>query len=136
MGRVLPLVRQPSRKTCDLVDARDEYRCVRCGRSVYEVLYFSRHHRHMRSHPFKELHSAANLILLCGTGTQLCHGWIHAHPKEAMENGWLVSGFNDHPETVPILTAQHGWVLLNLDGTYTPVDTPSFVNLFESIDNQ
>ena len=27
--------------------------------------------------------------------------------------GYIVSGFNDHPELVPILTAQHGWVLLD-----------------------
>lgn len=30
-----------------------------------------------------------------------------------MSLGYIVSGFNDHPELVPILTAQHGWVLLN-----------------------
>ena len=30
--------------------------------------------------------------------------------------GYIVSGFNDHPELVPILTAQHGWVLLDDKG--------------------
>lgn len=37
-----------------------------------------------------------------------------------MANGWIVSGFEDHPETVPILTAQHGWALLDNNGNWTP----------------
>ena len=111
---------QPTRRVCDLVDRRDQYSCVRCGRSVYEVLSFSRHHRRMRSHPWPGLHEASNLILLCGSGATECHGWVHEHPREAYANGWLVSGFNDHPDQVPILTARHGWILLDDNGTWTP----------------
>jgi hypothetical protein len=36
-----------------------------------------------------------------------------------MAKGLLVSGYNDHPETVPILTFQHGWVLLDNQGQWT-----------------
>lgn len=60
----------PSQHVKDLVDARDQYRCVRCGK------------------PFH----------------------------------W--SGFNDHPELVPILTAQHGWVLLDDKGGWTRCEPP------------
>jgi hypothetical protein len=115
---------QPSKHTCDLVDARDEARCVRCGKSLYNALTFSRHHRRMRSHPFPGLHEASNVIDVCGSGSTFCHGWIHEHPREAMANGWLVSGFEDHPETVPVLTAQHGWALLGNDGNWTPTTQP------------
>jgi hypothetical protein len=41
-----------------------------------------------------------------------------------MANGWLVSGYDDQPETVPILTAQHGWVLLDNEGNWTPTEQP------------
>ena len=113
---------EPTRRTCDLVDARDGYQCVRCGKSVYECLFFSRHHRHMRSHPFKGLHLPANVILLCGSCDSGCHGWVHQHPREAMGNGWLVSGFNDHPEQVPILTHLHGWVLIDNQGGHHTIN--------------
>ena len=115
---------QPTRRTCDLVDARDECRCVCCGKSLYSVLTFSRHHWHMRSHSFPGLHEASNVIDVCGSGSTGCHGWIHEHPKEALANGWLVSGYDDQPETVPILTAQHGWVLLDNNGNWTPTEQP------------
>ena len=70
------------------------------------------------------LHEASNLILACGSGDTGCHGWIHAHPREAMSLGYIVSGFNDHPELVPILTAQHGWVLLDDKGGWTRCEPP------------
>lgn len=115
---------QPDKHTCHLVDSRDGARCVRCGESLYNVLTSSRHHRHMRSHPFPGLHEASNVIDVCGSGSTGCHGWIHEHPRKAMANGWLVSGYDDQPETVPILTAQHGWVLLDNEGNWTPTEQP------------
>lgn len=42
--------------------------------------------------------------------------------------GYIVSGFNDHPELVPILTAQHGWVLLD-DGRLDAMRTAEAVSL-------
>ena len=111
----------PSRETCRLVDRRDGERCVRCG-ATYNWAGFSRHHRHMRSHPFPGLHLPANLIHLCGSGTTGCHGWVHNHPKTAMAYGWIVSGYNDHPETVPVWDAHQGWLLLDNQGGYTLCD--------------
>ena len=108
----------PTPETRRLVLERDRYRCVRCGRSLMAVRY-SIHHRRLRSHPFAGLHEACNLISLCGSGTQLCHGWVHVHPREAMENGWIVSGFNPHPEQVPVKTTR-GLILLDTGGGVAP----------------
>lgn len=94
---------KPSEGTRETVLYRDDYRCVRCGISILNHIY-SIHHRRMRSHPFAELHQPANLLTLCGSGTTGCHGWVHDHPKEAMENGWLVSGYTQ-PESVPVIYA-------------------------------
>lgn len=111
---------EPSRHVCDLVDMRDEYRCVRCGH-LFHWAGFSRHHRHLRSHPYPRLHEPSNLILLCGSGASEngCHQWVHEHRSEAETFGWIVSGFDEHPELVPVLTRQHGWVLLDDGGGWT-----------------
>jgi hypothetical protein len=75
----------------------------------------------MRSHPFPGLHEASNLIDVCGSGTQGCHGYIHAHPAESYANGWLIHSYEEHPETIPINTF-HGWVLLDNQGHWTPIN--------------
>ncbi|NEG55413.1 hypothetical protein GFD21_06465 [Bifidobacterium sp. SMA15] len=117
---------QPLQSVREKVGARDQYRCCRCGKR-YHWAGFSVHHRHLRSHPYPRLHEASNLICLCGDGTAEggCHEWVHAHPKLAKHYGWIVSGFNDHPETVPVLTRQHGWVLLDDQGGWTRCDPPA-----------
>lgn len=112
---------QPPRATCRLVDQRDDSSCTRCGRWLPGTPA-SRHHRKRRSQASKaEVHSPANLIDLCGTGTTGCHGWIHAHPTEAYEHGWMLHPTDD-PQTTPVLSHQHGWILLDDHGGWTPVD--------------
>jgi hypothetical protein len=115
---------QPTQKTCNLMDERDGYCCVRCGKSLYSALTFSRHHRRMRSHAFPGLHKPSNLILLCGSGTTGCHGWVHAHPAESYRNGWLVRSTN-YPDEMPVMDHRHGWVLLDNDGHWTPTNEPT-----------
>jgi hypothetical protein len=114
---------QPSRKTCDLVDARDECCCVRCGRSLYSVLTFSRHHRRMRSHSFPGLHETSNVIDVCGSGSTGCHGFIHSHPQFAYSQGWLLHSWDEHPDRIPIHTYRHGWVLLDDQGNWKPYES-------------
>ncbi|MEE8739022.1 MAG: hypothetical protein SOI66_08985 [Bifidobacterium sp.] len=111
---------QPTRKTCNLVDERDERRCICCGKPLETAFSASRHHRRMRSHPWPGLHETSNLIDVCGSGSTGCHGLIHANPALARSQGWLVSAYEDHPETVPINTYRHGWVLLDNQGNWTP----------------
>lgn len=107
----------PSKETCRMVDDRDGRRCVRCGRSLYAV-GGSRHHRKLRSQCTRvEKHQVQNLILLCGSGTTGCHGFVHMHPTIAYENGWCVKSFQDQLE-VPVRT-WHGLVYLTTDGKYS-----------------
>lgn len=113
----------PSREVCRLVDIRDRQECVRCGSPLWGVSA-SRHHRHKRSHPFPGLHHASNLVLLCGSGTMGCHGWVHGHERQSRRMGWIVSAYNDHPENVPIWTRRHGWVLLDDEGSYVKTTGP------------
>ena len=111
----------PTRETHRLTARRDHYRCLRCGNELDHIWSgHSLHHRHMRSHPFPGLHLPSNLILLCGSGSnEGCHLWVHTHQREAMDNGWLVSGFNDHPEQVPVMVYGKGLVLLDNMGGFT-----------------
>lgn len=78
---------------------RDQW-CRRCGRSGGP---FSIHHRKGR-----RSHDLSNLVLLCGTGTTGCHGYITEHPAEAYDTGWCVHRLSDDdPEQIP-LTDLHG----------------------------
>lgn len=105
---------QPPKKVCDLVDARDEHSCVRCGRSLFSVAG-SRHHRKLRSQGGKHIPSV--LILLCGSGTTGCHGWVHGNPAKATKGGWYVRSHQTAAE-IPVtywdgslryLDDQGGW---------------------------
>lgn len=102
-------------EVAELVRWRDRDSCQRCGTYTAGG---SLHHRQGRGGA--DPHRAANLILLCGSGTTGCHGWVHAHPAEAYDAGWMVRRLgNFTPEDTPVLT-HHGPVLLREDGTTTP----------------
>ncbi len=92
--RIMPLTTETREKVLE----RDAGRCVRCGRGNLLNI----HHRRLRSHPWPGLHQPSNLIVLCGSGTTGCHGYVHAHVKEAYDKGWLVHGYVDEPENVPV----------------------------------
>jgi hypothetical protein len=111
---------EPKTKTCMLVDERDQRACVVCGRSLYAVSG-SRHHRRPRSHKFAGLHEASNLIDVCGSGTQGCHGYIHAHPSWAYEHGYLVHSWQD-PAIVPVIIHGLGPRLLDDSGQYIEME--------------
>ena len=104
----------PTNKTRELCGRRDEARCVRCGRSLVGIPA-SLHHRRLRSHPFPGLHETANLIWLDGSGTTGCHGWIHAHPAESYQLGYMVH-MSDNPSDIPMRRYDDKWVLLDNDG--------------------
>lgn len=101
----------------DLIGDRDHGRCVRCY-----AMGGNRHHRKRRSQGGKDLGS--NLILLCGSGTTGCHGYVHAHPEESYIKGWLVSGDAD-PALIPIWSMiWRSWILLRNDLTVQLVEPP------------
>lgn len=76
-----------------LVYARSAGRCEVCGRSAD-----SYHHRQKRSQG--GTWAPANGLHVCGDGTRYCHGWIEAHPTDAMLLGLWVPREVD-PATVP-----------------------------------
>lgn len=113
----------PSRKVKELVAKRAGGRCEMCGNPV-SYGYYSYHHRRTRGMGGSKdpaTNQASNLLLLCGTGTTLCHGWITEFPKKAKaeENGWVVSRWAK-PALVPVLVFSHAphKVLLDDDGNY------------------
>ena len=111
---------EPTRLVKQLVDLRDQARCVRCGVDLRGRMA-SRHHRKLRSRcSGPELHSPSNLILLCGSGNTFCHGWVHAHPEQATQLGLMVHSW-DNPAQVPVKTFRDGWIQLNNDGSYQEV---------------
>lgn len=67
--------------------------------------------------------TCANLLLLCGSGTTGCHGWVESNRFAARAVGLLVSQRAD-PAQVPVLL-RGGWWLLTEEGRAVPVDPPS-----------
>lgn len=84
------------------VDTRDKQRCVRCG--VWIQNNGSRHHRMRRA---AGGHVIANIILLCGSGTTGCHGWVHANPAEARADGLIVRSTVLDITRVPLKIVDH-----------------------------
>jgi hypothetical protein len=99
-----------------IVDARDQQCCVRCGKWLSNN--GSRHHRQRRA---VGGHLVVNLILLCGSGTTGCHGWVHANPARARAEGLIVRASIVDVGMVPIrildlLTGRFIHVLLTPEG--------------------
>ena len=47
------------------------------------------------------LWAGLSCFLSSGSGTTGCHGWVHAHPREAYEHGWMVHGWAN-PEEISV----------------------------------
>jgi hypothetical protein len=99
--------------------ARDDYRCFRCGVLLAHVWAgYSCHHRQTRA---VGPDTPDNRIMLCGSGSSPhCHQYVHAHPEESRDNGWIVSRHADDPGAVPVRHWQLGMVLLDAQGGITP----------------
>lgn len=93
--------------------ARDESRCVRCGRMSASLQLHHRRSRSMGSTRRPETNLPANLIVLCAFPDGQCHEWVESHREEAREAGWLL---RQHQEPSAIPVRRHG-VLVRLDNT-------------------
>ena len=101
--------------TVSAVHTRSQKRCERCGTD--DSLRFSLHHRKPRGMGGSrdpEINSPANIVLLCGSGTEGCHGWVESHRAEAYEDGLLVYRIDD-PSEIPV-TLRYGTVYLDAEG--------------------
>lgn len=65
----------------------------------------------------EDTNSPANLVILCGTGTESCHGWVETNRAEAYRLGLLVKQ-NAAPSQVSIQHAVHGLCWLTDDGDW------------------
>jgi hypothetical protein len=72
------------------VKNRCQSRCEVCGIGPLEAV----HHRQRRR---EGGHAVWNLLGL----DSVCHARIHAHPKWAHVNGWIVSVHDENPALVP-----------------------------------
>jgi hypothetical protein len=83
--------------------------------------FWSIHHRADRGMggskaPWMNLPS--NLVVLCGSGTTGCHGFVTNHKRDAVAEGFSVLRGILLPSQVPILHQLYGRVLLKDDGDY------------------
>ncbi|TIC78806.1 HNH endonuclease [Nocardioides sp. GY 10127] len=121
----------PTTETRILVRERSAGRCEGCGRALHAAGTWtadhSFHHRRPRGMggtTDPAANTPANLLLLCGTGTTGCHGWVESNRGKATALGWLVPRGTD-PADVPVYDIHatrdiHDHVWLTTDGYYTP----------------
>lgn len=92
--------------------ARCGWRCEKCGKPIVNSV--QRHHRVKRTAGGDRL---SNILML----HEGCHQWVHAHPEEAFENGWIVTGYEGDPLQAPVLIGGF-WYLLDDEGGRIRVD--------------
>lgn len=115
----------PTAKVVALVWRRDEGCCVSCGRQCVfadRSTGWSVQHRRARGmggtrQP--DANQPQNLIVLCGSATTGCHGWVESHREAALLNGWAVKS-NSDPLREPVLHWLYGVTYLHEDGSITP----------------
>ena len=102
-----------------LVRERCQGRCERCGTS--DSYRWSVHHRKPRGmggSRVPRINSPANLLMLCGSGTEGCHGWVESHRESAYTDGLLLHR-GDDPCEVPV-TLRYGTVFIDDEGGVQP----------------
>lgn len=104
-----------SQESVDLVYLRSGGCCERCGAS--SSLRWSIHHRQARGMGGSKDVTAnlpANLLLLCGSGTEGCHGHIESFRGQAYVDGFLVHKW-ETPADIPVKLV-NGWRVLDNAG--------------------
>jgi hypothetical protein len=69
----------------------------------------------------QELHKSANLIVLCGTGTSGCHGWVESNRDKARELGYLIQKVESAGE-IPFQDNNGLWWYLDNNGGKRQLD--------------
>jgi 5-methylcytosine-specific restriction protein A len=101
--------------TIEKVQARSQGRCERCG--TPNSLRWSFHHRiprGMGGSKDPRLNAPSNIVLLCGSGTEGCHGYVESNRMQSLSEGLLLHRTDD-PFESPILL-RHGLVMLDDEG--------------------
>lgn len=110
-------------KTRFAVLARAFYKCERCDRDFlgFPVSVHHRRPRMMGGSKDQELHKSANLIVLCGTGTSGCHGWVESNRDKARESGYLITKIESAGE-IPFQDINGKWWVIDNDAQKTRLD--------------
>ncbi|RKN55910.1 HNH endonuclease [Micromonospora costi] len=113
----------PDAATMQVVVGRDQGCCVRCGRYVLggeRGRDWSVQHRRARQgrDARPDTNQSPNLILLCGSATTLCHGWVESYRTAARDGGWAIRQ-SENPALMPVDHYQYGRVWLTADGQWT-----------------
>lgn len=104
--------------------SRSEGRCERCGKAPdWHASVHHRQPRGMGGSRQAHLNRPGNLLLLCGSGTTGCHGWVESHRADAVASGYIVPRFAV-PQTTPVLYRMSTWVILDDDGGRTAWTPP------------
>ena len=101
-------------KVRDALHERAGSLCEMCSKPANNA-----HHRRNLSQQGQNVLS--NLLLLCGSGTTGCHGWVTEHPAMSYRNGWSIEGDVQQPGDVPV-RRRGDLVLLSDDGSITPTE--------------
>jgi hypothetical protein len=104
--------------------ARAFYKCERCGGGP-TAFGFSVHHRlprGMGGSKNANLHQPANLITLCGSGVDGCHGWVESNRDEARAKGYLLYRI-DNASEIPFIDIDGIAWLIDDSGQKTRFDT-------------
>lgn len=112
----MPRNTDPTRPTVLLVRTRDKG-CVVCG-SHWSPTTQHRNSRGMGGTLSDAINRPSNLIVLCGSGTTGCHGWVEDHPMFSREAGWALRS-TDNPLEHPVLYLD-GWFYLDDLGQRIP----------------
>ena len=105
----------PTTHVRETVVERAQGRCERCGGPGMQV-----HHRQPRKAGGSRrahINAPSNLVLLCLD----CHTLIESRRTYAYASGWLVRE-PKLPGCVPVMVVGLGWVFLDDEGGYQPVE--------------
>lgn len=118
-----------SKQVEGMIVARDQGECVSCGKHVVHLnrgWAWSIHHRRPRGTGGTKLawvDQAANGIILCGSGTTGCHGWVEKNRRASIDAGFLISALGlSTGEDIAIHHQLHGLVYLDNAGGWCSVE--------------
>lgn len=67
------------------------------------------------------LHEPANLIVLCGTGVDGCHGWVESNRTQARDQGFLIQKI-ELADQIPFQDSTGVWFQIDNQGQKTELD--------------
>jgi hypothetical protein len=106
----------PTPATRQAVAARAGYHCELCYTPISgQASIHHRRPRRMGGTRRSDVNEPANLMLLCGSGTTGCHGWVESHRKNALADGIILYD-RDIPAEHPYKDRHGNWWLIDKEG--------------------